>query len=150
MKKRAARKASAKKVGDPRFAKRVAVKQARTAGTPRSTNLHSDGTLTFNHAMIYVKDVDRALHFYYDLLGFKLIEDFRHEGTPVYARRKHHVAMAPSLCIKQVQAIPFLAMACACTSKSAISMNSAKNSSRKAFSSQNCPAWCPGVGGTPI
>lgn len=36
--------------------------------------------------MIYVKDIDRALRFYHDLLGFKLIEDFRYEGTPVYAR----------------------------------------------------------------
>ncbi len=42
--------------------------------------------LTFNHAMIYVKDVERALHFYRDLLGLKLIEDFRYEGSAVYAR----------------------------------------------------------------
>jgi catechol 2,3-dioxygenase-like lactoylglutathione lyase family enzyme len=42
--------------------------------------------LTFNHAMVYVKDVQRALGFYRDLLGFKLIEDFRYEGKPVYAR----------------------------------------------------------------
>ncbi len=42
--------------------------------------------LTFNHAMVYVKDVQRALGFYHDLLGFKLIEDFRYEGKPVNAR----------------------------------------------------------------
>ncbi len=42
--------------------------------------------LTFNHAMIYAKDVQRALGFYRDLLGFKLVDEFRHEGTPVYAR----------------------------------------------------------------
>lgn len=36
--------------------------------------------------MIYVKDVNRALGFYRDLLGFKLIEDFRYDGLPVYAR----------------------------------------------------------------
>lgn len=36
--------------------------------------------------MIYVKDVARALGFYRDLIGFKLIEDFRYEGQPVYAR----------------------------------------------------------------
>jgi catechol 2,3-dioxygenase-like lactoylglutathione lyase family enzyme len=42
--------------------------------------------LTFNHAMVYVKDVQRALTFYHDLLGFKVIEDFRFEGKPVYAR----------------------------------------------------------------
>jgi catechol 2,3-dioxygenase-like lactoylglutathione lyase family enzyme len=46
----------------------------------------SDGKLTFNHAMIYCKDVERAMRFYRDLMGFKLIEDFRYEGTPVYAR----------------------------------------------------------------
>jgi len=46
----------------------------------------SDGRLTFNHAMIYCKDVERGLGFYRDLMGFKLIEDFRYEGKPVYAR----------------------------------------------------------------
>ena len=42
--------------------------------------------LCFNHAMMYVKDVERALGFYRDLLGFKLVDDFRYEGKPVYAR----------------------------------------------------------------
>ena len=37
--------------------------------------------LTFNHAMIYVRDLKRALHFYRDRLGFRLIEAF-----PGYAR----------------------------------------------------------------
>ena len=36
--------------------------------------------------MIYVKDVERGLVFYRDLLGFKLIEDFQYEKKPVYAR----------------------------------------------------------------
>ena len=36
--------------------------------------------------MVYVKDVERGLSFYRDLLGFKLIEDFRYENKPVYAR----------------------------------------------------------------
>ena len=36
--------------------------------------------------MVYVKDVERGLAFYRDLLGFKLIEDFRYENKPVYAR----------------------------------------------------------------
>jgi catechol 2,3-dioxygenase-like lactoylglutathione lyase family enzyme len=54
-----------------------------TAKTPAPT---ADGKLTFNHAMIYAKDVNRALAFYRDLLGFKLIEDFRYDGRPVYAR----------------------------------------------------------------
>jgi len=42
--------------------------------------------LTFNHAMAYVKDVARAMHFYVDLLGFKVLEEFRNLGSPVYAR----------------------------------------------------------------
>jgi catechol 2,3-dioxygenase-like lactoylglutathione lyase family enzyme len=31
-------------------------------------------------------DVRRALGFYRDLLGFKLVDEFRHEDIPVYAR----------------------------------------------------------------
>jgi catechol 2,3-dioxygenase-like lactoylglutathione lyase family enzyme len=44
------------------------------------------GKLTFNHAMIYLKDVERGIAFYKDWLGFKVIEDFRHDGKSVYAR----------------------------------------------------------------
>jgi len=46
----------------------------------------SSDKLTFNHAMVYVKDVAGAIAFYRDWLGFKVIEDFRHEGKSVYAR----------------------------------------------------------------
>src|SRR5664279_5912840 len=46
----------------------------------------NDGKLNFNHAMVYCKDVERGVGFYRDLMGFKLIEDFRYEGTAVYAR----------------------------------------------------------------
>jgi catechol 2,3-dioxygenase-like lactoylglutathione lyase family enzyme len=53
---------------------------------PRSSG--AEGKLAFNHATIYVKDVERALHFYRDLLGLKPIEEFRFEGQPVYARLK--------------------------------------------------------------
>ncbi len=42
--------------------------------------------LSFNHAMVYAKDVQRSVAFYRDLLGFKLIEDFRYENRPIYAR----------------------------------------------------------------
>jgi catechol 2,3-dioxygenase-like lactoylglutathione lyase family enzyme len=69
-------KAPAKKLALPK----KATKPAAEAPAP------GDGKLTFNHAMIYVKDVNRALGFYRDLLGFKLIEDFRYDGVPVYAR----------------------------------------------------------------
>ncbi len=69
--------------------KKLAPKTKTAKPTLRSTAptaIPDDGRLTFNHAMIYVKDVNRALGFYRDLLGFKLIEDFRFDGTPVYAR----------------------------------------------------------------
>jgi catechol 2,3-dioxygenase-like lactoylglutathione lyase family enzyme len=56
-------------------------KKASTALAPAAGN-----KLSFNHAMVYVKDVERALDFYRDLLGFKLVDEFRHEGKPVYAR----------------------------------------------------------------
>src|SRR4030065_53122 len=42
--------------------------------------------LTFNHAMLYARDVARASRFYSGMLGLKLIEEFRFEGKPVYAR----------------------------------------------------------------
>lgn len=45
-------------------------------------------TLTFNHAMVYSRDVGAALWFYRDLLGFKVLEDFRHEERCIYARLK--------------------------------------------------------------
>jgi catechol 2,3-dioxygenase-like lactoylglutathione lyase family enzyme len=74
MKKRSPKKSAAKKSS----AKRPA---ARPSAAPSAA-----GKLSFNHAMIYVKDVERATRFYHDLLGFKLIEDFRYEGKSVYAR----------------------------------------------------------------
>ncbi len=103
MKKKAVtKKASAKKTSTPRAAKRAAVKPEKRTATKASksvvakavksvpvkaSSLSADeGKLTFNHAMIYAKDVARALAFYRDMMGFKLIEDFRYEGTPVYAR----------------------------------------------------------------
>ncbi len=45
-------------------------------------------TLTFNHAMVYSRDVPKAVHFYADLLGFKVIEEYQGHGTMVYARLK--------------------------------------------------------------
>ncbi len=42
--------------------------------------------LSFNHAMIYLKDVGGGVAFYRNWLGFKVIEDYRHEGRSVYAR----------------------------------------------------------------
>jgi catechol 2,3-dioxygenase-like lactoylglutathione lyase family enzyme len=72
------------------------VRGATSAGNKAAAGVRSesapasaDGTkLSFNHAMIYSADVERGIQFYRDLLGFKLIEDFRHEGKPVYARMR--------------------------------------------------------------
>jgi len=70
-------------------AKRTAVKKSAPLKPQASTVSSVPETgekLTFNHAMIYAKDVERSLRFYVDMMGFKLIEDFRYEGIPVYAR----------------------------------------------------------------
>jgi lactoylglutathione lyase len=91
MAKTTAKKKAAKRVATKKTATRktrpVAAKPGtakKAASAPVAQN--SGDKLTFNHAMIYVKDVNRALGFYRDLLGFKLIEDFRFEGQSVYAR----------------------------------------------------------------
>lgn len=77
--------ASAKKTRGARRSAQPA--RGRKAVTKTEPVVPADsGKLTFNHSMIYVKDVERALGFYRDLLGFKLIEDFLHQGKPVYAR----------------------------------------------------------------
>jgi predicted enzyme related to lactoylglutathione lyase len=95
------KKVAVKRSAIPRSAKKTAVSAARgkaavptakrppakkTAARSPQVPAEGDGKLTFNHAMIYLKDVGRGLDFYRDWLGFKLIEDFRHEGKPVYAR----------------------------------------------------------------
>ena len=89
---RAAKSAARSKAAKPTKAlaktsaarKSLAKSSAKAASPAVSSSVA--GKLTFNHAMIYVKDVNRALAFYRDLLGFKLIEDFRYDGVPVYAR----------------------------------------------------------------
>jgi predicted enzyme related to lactoylglutathione lyase len=82
-KKAVAKKAVAKKASTKPpapSAKRAVLKPAVVAAAA------SGDKLTFNHAMIYAKDVQRVLDFYREWLGFKLIEDFRYEGKVVYAR----------------------------------------------------------------
>lgn len=81
---KAAKKSKAKKTTK---AKKTAARKAAPKRMSKAAAAPQSGErLTFNHAMIYVKDVQRALGFYHDLLGFKLIEDFRFENKPVYAR----------------------------------------------------------------
>jgi catechol 2,3-dioxygenase-like lactoylglutathione lyase family enzyme len=78
----------AKKKPAPKV-KRTAVKRspaARSAKTAVTVAPSTGDKLTFNHAMIYVKEVPRALAFYRELLGFKLIEEFKHDGISLYAR----------------------------------------------------------------
>src|SRR6202050_2643846 len=86
MKKPPPKRISAKKTPRPPSVRRVSAKQRKPQSTKASVTLDNEGKLTFNHAMIYVKDVERGIVFYRDLLGFKLIEDFQYEKKPVYAR----------------------------------------------------------------
>ena len=67
---------------------KTSTKAAPVASKQVATVPQDEGKLTFNHAMIYTKDVSRAMQFYREWLGFKLIEDFRYEGKSVYARLK--------------------------------------------------------------
>jgi len=86
---KSAKKAAVKRaaVKAPRLkAKHAAKTVAKAVVKAPSAAPAAEDKLTFNHAMIYVKDVQRALDFYREWLGFKLIEDFRHEGKAVYAR----------------------------------------------------------------
>lgn len=94
MKKKSARKTAAKKVASKKAAAkrpaktaaRVVTKKTAAAAAKAPAPDISGDRLSFNHAMIYTKDVERGMHFYRDMMGFKLIEDFRYEGTAVYAR----------------------------------------------------------------
>ena len=72
---RKARRILPKKVRPPRSMNRAAPVRLAPTGTKPLTRATGDGKLHFNHAMIYVRDVERAVRFYRDLLGFKLIED---------------------------------------------------------------------------
>jgi catechol 2,3-dioxygenase-like lactoylglutathione lyase family enzyme len=76
-------KSAAKKSGTARVKTKAAAK-----GNVAMGNADAGAKLSFNHAMIYSPDVGRAIGFYRDLMGFKLIEDFRHENKSVYARMR--------------------------------------------------------------
>jgi catechol 2,3-dioxygenase-like lactoylglutathione lyase family enzyme len=65
----------------------VAAKKTSRPTAPQATPSSDTGDkLSFNHAMIYLKDVGGGIDFYRSWLGFRLIEDYRHEGKSVYAR----------------------------------------------------------------
>ena len=73
MKKPTRRKAFATGTLAPRTARHAAANQPASQRKKTSVTLDAGGKLTFNHAMLYVKDVERGLKFYRDLLGFKLV-----------------------------------------------------------------------------
>ena len=73
------------KKSPPSKAKKTLGRVEKVAAPPLATAVNGE-QLTFNHAMVYAADVRRALGFYRDLLGFKLVDEFNHEGIPVYAR----------------------------------------------------------------
>ena len=81
-KKTIAKKASTKRAATPTPKRTLAKKPERQATPPPQPGER----LTFNHAMIYCKDVQRALDFYRGWMGFKLLDDFKYEGKVVYAR----------------------------------------------------------------
>ena len=88
-----ARVTAKKKTGTANKAKKTAptkaeksAQPAKKAPAPQPAADAGGDKLSFNHAMVYARDVQRALGFYRDLLGFKLVDEFRHEGNPLYAR----------------------------------------------------------------
>src|ERR1035441_7693125 len=58
--------------------------------------------VAFNHAMIYVRDVACALHFYQDLLGLKTVDVFQYDSRPVYARLQSPVGTT-TIALHQVE-----------------------------------------------
>ncbi|MGC2325018.1 MAG: VOC family protein [Terriglobales bacterium] len=76
--------AKAKRTAQPKA--RKTAQPAKKAPAPQPAAEAGGDKLSFNHAMVYARDVQRALGFYRDLMGFKLVDEFRHEGNPVYAR----------------------------------------------------------------
>ncbi len=91
MKKAKAKKIAVKKRVAARTSSKAAGKVETNVATPAGTvaaGSDNGAKLSFNHAMIYSTDVERGIRFYRDMMDFKLIEDFRHEGKPVYARMR--------------------------------------------------------------
>jgi len=83
-----AKKAPARKATPTR---EPALKKTAKPSPPKKTALLAPAEmggekLSFNHAMVYSANVQRALSFYRDLLGFKVVDEFQHESTLLYAR----------------------------------------------------------------
>jgi hypothetical protein len=67
--------------------------------------------------MVYSRDAQRALAFYRDLLGFRLVDEFRHEDKPVYARLRSPEGRWHSRVAWQTPGLPSSATAYGYTSK---------------------------------
>ena len=78
------------------------------AGKTRRKRTAASSGLTFNHAMVYVREAAPAVHFYPDWLGFKVIEVFRGRNAAVYARLRSprgNSTLAPHL-LEPGQSLP--------------------------------------------
>ena len=82
------RKTSKPKAKPVRTAKAKTKSAAPKSAAPKARPVRptKGAPLSFNHAMVYCKDVERALGFYHDIHGMKMLDEFRYEGKPVYAR----------------------------------------------------------------
>ena len=78
------RKAAARKPATS--GKQAAVKNKQAQRTAAKNASKTEFKLAFNHAMVYARDVERSLGFYREMLGMKLLDEFKYEGRPVYAR----------------------------------------------------------------
>ena len=67
-------------------AKNKAAKAAKAVAVPKPKKTAGSANLAFNHAMVYARDVEKSLPFYRDILGMKVLDEFRYEGKCVYAR----------------------------------------------------------------
>ena len=85
MPKSSARK-SAKKSAKKTSARKTTLKAKPATKKPAAPVPDTGDKLTFNHAMIYSRDVSRALEFYRGMLGFKVVDEFLHDGILLYAR----------------------------------------------------------------
>ena len=146
VKKAPARKPLAKKAPAKRAAKPSAPKKLKPASVPPKPSAATstdDRKLTFNHAMIYVKDVERGMRFYRECWDSSSSRTFRYEGTAVYARLRapsgdgtialHLAGPGVSVASEGVRS----------TSKCATSTAFAASSSRKASTSPNLPRMMP-------
>ena len=64
----------------------AAQKPAEKSSIPPPHSMAAWKTVWLDHVSYVVSDYRRSTAFYRDLMGFKVIEEFRHEGISLYAR----------------------------------------------------------------